>query len=97
MKQILRDAIEGGWHSEYRDHKLKKAYKSMDYFAEKDKTLTPVPGYSYIICWLSRGGFRKHNGPGAIMLPWKGRGGWGEGAGRWFSLGQETVEDTEDD
>lgn len=76
--------------AEAMSHMLLMLYApSRDYFAEKDKKLVPVPGMSYICAWLSRGGFKKHPGPGAIMLPWTGRGGWGLGKGRWFSLSDE--------
>jgi replicative DNA helicase len=69
---------------------------STDWFGEEDtqnnknnKNLPIREGTSYIICWKSRGGFRKHkdDSPGAIQLQFKGERGWRTNdAGRWFSL-----------
>jgi hypothetical protein len=49
----------------------------------------PLPrdaGYGYIIAWASRGGFGKHDGPGAIRMRWDGGRGWGKKSEGWYPL-----------
>lgn len=63
---------------------------SDDYFEKQDEATSPLPikpNLAYIIAWKVRGGFRQHpnDHPGAIMIPFKGKTGWGD-THRWFSL-----------
>jgi len=62
---------------------------SEDYYADQDKDLLPaIDGYSYLIVWKVRGGFRKHlnESPGAIQIQFNGSHGWSPVKGRWFNL-----------
>lgn len=55
-------------------------------FDDDEQFLPAVPGKGYLVCWKVRGGFRKHDGPGAVQLPFRGDRGWHSGRGNWFSL-----------
>ena len=66
---------------------------STDWFgkedAEDNNRLSIRQGYSYIICWKCRGGFRIHkaDSPGAIQIQFQGERGWRTNSeGRWFTL-----------
>jgi len=59
-----------------------------DWFKEGDEEILPaVEGRAYMLCWKCRGGFRIHDAPGAIQIPYKGNKGWRyDVPGKWFSL-----------
>lgn len=64
---------------------------NIDYFEEDDDANDALPivdDHAYIIAWKMRGGFVKHldDSPGAILLPFKGKLGWRNVDGKWFSL-----------
>jgi len=48
--------------------------------------LPKEPGYGYLLVWACRGGFKKHDGPGAIQVEWDGKTGWGDKATGWQPL-----------
>lgn len=52
---------------------------------DDDELLPPAPGKAYLICWLARGGIRRHGGPGAIQMRWRSDLGFANN-GDWFTL-----------
>jgi hypothetical protein len=58
-----------------------------DWSEESGKVDLPrEAGKGYILAWACRGGFRNHDGPGAIEVDWDGGSGWGKKAIRWHPL-----------